>query len=421
MALVLALEPNAVQADILRHLLRKRADTDVVVVRSTHAAVAAIDERVPDLVLVGSLLSPRDEDPFIAHLRTLPDAGHLQTLTIPKLRQRSDAVRRVRSIFSKRKTRRTDKTTGGCDPTQFGDEVAAHLARACEVKAEIQQRKAAIGEEESPVVDRLEPAGARSSASVERPLARDASRSLDPGPGLTSTQNECEGVPHRVACTPDPAENRQAVVRSAETAATAQAAEALATELAAVENRHRAEIALLETQAAESRDAAAREAQTVAEAQADETLAAGLDRVRVDAATELAVAEERHRAEIARLETQAAESRDAAAREAQTVAEAQADETLAAGLDRVRVDAAAELAVAEERPPRRDRPARDPGSGEPRRRGPGGADGGRSPGRRDARRRARPRTCRCGRRARGGRGASPRRDRPARDPGGGEP
>ena len=95
MALVLAIEPNAVQADALRHLLHTRADTDVVVVGSTDAAVTAVDERVPDLVLVGALLSPRDEDSFIAHLRTLPDAGHLQTLTLPQLRQPSGAARRL--------------------------------------------------------------------------------------------------------------------------------------------------------------------------------------------------------------------------------------------------------------------------------------------------------------------------------------
>ena len=60
MALVLAIEANSGQADALRHLLRTHADTDLVVVSSTDAAVTAIDERVPDLVLVVALLSPRD-------------------------------------------------------------------------------------------------------------------------------------------------------------------------------------------------------------------------------------------------------------------------------------------------------------------------------------------------------------------------
>ena len=355
MALVLAIEPNEVQADTLRHLLRARANTDVVVVGSTDAAVAAVDERVPDLVLVGALLSPRDEDPFIAYLRTLPDAGHLQTLTIPQLRQPPGAARRLGSMFSKRKTRRTDTATGGCSPTQFGDEVAAYLARACEVKAAIRQRRAAIEEAESPVADCPESAESRSSASAAGPPPQDARRFIDPGAGLESVQDGREGARH----------GREAGATGREAARTLaeerdqgrHAARTLAAELAAAEERHRVEITRRETEAAENRDAATRDARTAAEAQADETLAAALDRVRADAkralAVELAEADERHRIEIARLEIEAAEQCDAAARDAQTAAEAQADETIAAGLDQVRADAertlAGELAAAEER------------------------------------------------------------------------
>ena len=69
----------------------------------------------------------------------------------------------------------------------------------------------------------------------------------------------------------------------------------------------------------------------------DETLAAELDRVRAEADQTLAVqldaAEERHRADIVRLEAEAGERADAAAREAQTVAGAQANEALAAESD----------------------------------------------------------------------------------------
>ena len=60
----------------------------------------------------------------------------------------------------------------------------------------------------------------------------------------------------------------------------------------------------LETEAAESRAAATREVQAAAEARANETLTAELDRVRAAAErtlAELAATEERHRADIARL------------------------------------------------------------------------------------------------------------------------
>ena len=355
MALVLAIEPNSAQAAVLRRLLGTRADTDVVVVGSTDAAVAAIDKRVPDLVLVGALLSPRDEDPFIAHLRALPDAGHLQTLTIPQLRQTSGGARRSMSIFRKRKRRRTDDAAGGCDPTQFGDEVAASLSRACEVKAEIEQRQTAAGEEDPPVAESPEPVGSHSSGSVEGPSPQDARRFTDPGSGLEGVQDQSEGMQHQGVAAPE-----AGTVPRAETQTLAaelgrvraDAERTLGAELAAAEGRHAAEMSSLETAAAESLAAAAREAQTAAEAQAAQTLAAELDQVRADAertlATELTTAEHRHGTELARFETMTAEKGDAAARDGQA-----ADQTLAAELERVRDDAertlTAELAAAEHR------------------------------------------------------------------------
>ena len=341
MALVLAIEPNSAQAAVLRRLLGTRADTDVVVVGSTDAAVAAIDKRVPDLVLVGALLSPRDEDPFIAHLRALPDAGHLQTLTIPQLRQTSGGARRSMSIFRKRKRRRTDDAAGGCDPTQFGDEVAADLSRACEVKAEIEQRQTAAGEEEPPVAESPEPVGSHSSGSVEGPSPQDARRFTDPGSGLEGVQDQSEGMQHQGVAAPE-----AGTVPRAETQTLAaelgrvraDAERTLGAELAAAEGRHAAEMSSLETAAAES-------------------LAAELDRVRADAertlAAELAAAEHRHGAAMTSFQTEATESPAAAAREAQAAAEAQAAQTLAAELERVRADAertlAAGLAAAERR------------------------------------------------------------------------
>ena len=356
MALVLAIESNSGQADTLRHLLRTRPDIDVVVVGSTEAAVAAIAKRVPDLVLLDALLSPRDEDSFIAHLRTLPGAGHLQTLTIPQLRPTSNDARGLTSIFGKWKRRRAGEGSGGCDPTQFGDEVATYLSRACEVKAEIEQRTAAVPRGQ--VVADGQPAQTLTTALAPVRASTEPTRA-------TAEEHRHADI---VRLETEAAESREAAVRDAQLAAEAQAGATLAAELdqvradaertqaaelAAAEERHGADIARLETEAAEKRDAAARDARLAAEVQADATLAAELDQVRAEAertlAAELAAAEER----IARLETETAEKRDAAARDAQLAAEAQAGATLAAELDQVRADAeraqAAELAAAEER------------------------------------------------------------------------
>ena len=131
MALVLAIEPDSAQASTLQRVLPERADAEVVVVDSKGAALATIDERVPDLLLISTLLSPRDEEQLIAHLRTLPNASHLQTLTIPQLEPTSRYKRR---FFAGRKQKRKVKGPAACDPLLFADEVVAYLTRACEIK-----------------------------------------------------------------------------------------------------------------------------------------------------------------------------------------------------------------------------------------------------------------------------------------------
>ena len=366
MALVLAIESNSTQADTLRHVLRAHAGIDVVVVGSQDAAVEALDQRVPDLVLVGALLSPRDEDALNAHLRTLPDAGHLQTLTIPRLRQTSGTTRRGLSIFGHKK-RRADEATGGCDPKQFGDEVAGYLSRACNVKAEIEAHKAATRtiDGKPPVVDCPEPVEPLPSVSAAAPPQPDASRLPVTSNGPESARSVSEDALPRADTPREPdtiLETEAAATHAAamdqlradaeQTIAAerhrvrADAAQTVAAELAAAEERHRDEIAHLEAEAAESRDAASQDAQ----AQADETLAAELNRVRTDAertlANALTAAEARHSADIARLEAEATATRDAAARDAQAAAKTLANETLAAELDRVRADAERTLANA---------------------------------------------------------------------------
>ncbi|MEO8521562.1 MAG: hypothetical protein ABI603_09375, partial [Acidobacteriota bacterium] len=72
--LVLAVEPDQHQAQVLERVIRQRVKADFVVVDSRDAAIAALSARVPDVILLTALLSPRDEDEMVAHLRTLPGA-----------------------------------------------------------------------------------------------------------------------------------------------------------------------------------------------------------------------------------------------------------------------------------------------------------------------------------------------------------
>src|SRR5436190_18165173 len=85
MSVVLAVEPDAAQAGLLRKMQR-RLGAELVLVNTTDEAIESIEHQLPDLILLSALLSPRDEDRLIKHLRSLDDAAHLHTLTIPQLR-----------------------------------------------------------------------------------------------------------------------------------------------------------------------------------------------------------------------------------------------------------------------------------------------------------------------------------------------
>jgi CheY-like chemotaxis protein len=82
---VLAFEPDPKQAGALKLVVRDRVGAEFVHVESKDAALEAIRARVPDLILLTALLSPRDETEIADLLRELDGADYVQTLTIPLL------------------------------------------------------------------------------------------------------------------------------------------------------------------------------------------------------------------------------------------------------------------------------------------------------------------------------------------------
>ena len=140
MPLVLAIEPDPRQATILKRIVRDKVRADVAVVESPDAALAAIGTHIPDVLLLSALLSPRDEDELIAHLRGLDGADHIQTHTIPQLAstaadQEPGGRRSLLGVF-KRKKEAAQPIVAGCDPDLFADEISTFLQRAAEKKAE---------------------------------------------------------------------------------------------------------------------------------------------------------------------------------------------------------------------------------------------------------------------------------------------
>ena len=112
--------------------LRGASARELVIVDSTKRAIEAIGKQIPDLILLSTLLSPREENKLMARLRTLEGAPHLQTLTLPQFRKAEEAKPR-KSGFGFRK-KQAAPVAAGCDPGAFAEEIVAHLARAKEIR-----------------------------------------------------------------------------------------------------------------------------------------------------------------------------------------------------------------------------------------------------------------------------------------------
>ena len=138
--LVLAIEPDLRQAAIVKRIVREKEIADVIVVDSRDAAIAALRTSMPDVLLLSTLLSPRDEDELMAHLRTLDNAGHLQTHTIPQLASTLSGGedRGSRGLLSAFRRKKEETPVSGCDPDMFADEIRLYLQQAAEKKNQIQ-------------------------------------------------------------------------------------------------------------------------------------------------------------------------------------------------------------------------------------------------------------------------------------------
>jgi len=136
--LVVALEPDVRQATILKRVIRDHVHADLIVVDSRDATISAVNDRLPDVILLTALLSPRDEAEISAHLRTLSGAEHLQTHTIPQLAsetQDGEPVTAQSGLLGKLRRKKASEPIPGCDPVAFGEEISNFLARAAELRA----------------------------------------------------------------------------------------------------------------------------------------------------------------------------------------------------------------------------------------------------------------------------------------------
>src|SRR6185503_6088302 len=193
MSLVLAIEPDIRQAGILKRIVREMVQAELILVESRDAAIAAIDQQIPDVILLTALMSPRDEDELVTHLRRLGAAEHLQTHTLPLLSTARSAEPAARGgLLGKfRKQRKEAEPMGGCDPEVFADEVRTFLARAAELKKEAGHSR------------RAEPLVATPAAEARETFLRDDFGFVKDGRGHTPGQDDA--APRMGAAAPETA------------------------------------------------------------------------------------------------------------------------------------------------------------------------------------------------------------------------
>jgi CheY-like chemotaxis protein len=125
---ILALEPDAERGENLKRLVRERVDAEVTVATSAASAIAALNGRLPDLILTSALALPADDEQLLSHLKQLGDAKDLPILTVPPAVQ-IDEPKPTRVSFSFLKRRRAPSIPP-YDPEVVGRRIAEAVARA---------------------------------------------------------------------------------------------------------------------------------------------------------------------------------------------------------------------------------------------------------------------------------------------------
>ena len=200
MTTVLVVQPDEVQKDVLRHIFAKRVGAELVMVDSTLEAVDEIARRMPDLILLSALLSPRDEDALIAHLRTLPGASHLQTITIPQFRTAGARAPEKKGGLFRKKSKAP--APAGCDPMAFAEEVVAHLKDACELRNRPQATKPSLSATAEPAPEHLIDEPIASASAFDTTPFRSQYVAPEPEPFIAAPES-CSMAPDAPVIQPD--------------------------------------------------------------------------------------------------------------------------------------------------------------------------------------------------------------------------
>jgi hypothetical protein len=129
---ILAVEPDASQAEELERMLAARIAGTLRVVGSTDEALAAMVAQIPDLILMSPLLAPQDEEQIVTRLASMgAGASHVQLLTIPRVVNSQSPEKKRRFGWQSKKD---SPSATGFDPITFFNEVAVYLDQASRLR-----------------------------------------------------------------------------------------------------------------------------------------------------------------------------------------------------------------------------------------------------------------------------------------------
>jgi hypothetical protein len=134
MARIIAIESDSRRRNNLRSLVNEHVRAELFIADSVGEAIAQMNRRMPDVVLVPALLSPGDAASLSEHVKQLKGAPYVQLLTIPAfdmLGEPETQPRRGLGLF-----RRQGTTLRRYDREMVGSQIADAVAQAREARAE---------------------------------------------------------------------------------------------------------------------------------------------------------------------------------------------------------------------------------------------------------------------------------------------
>ena len=185
MPLILAIEPDRHQASQLTNIVRSRLHAELVIEATAERALAALGDRVPDLILTAALLSPKDEAALADRLRALDSAAaHIHTITVPVLASPRSRPRIGGMLSALRREKPQPSEVDGCDPAVFAEQCATYLEQAVAERRVL----ASLSSEDAHQVEKIdspEPAAAAAAAMTEE---------FDPSPLVEAVDQEADTV-----------------------------------------------------------------------------------------------------------------------------------------------------------------------------------------------------------------------------------